>query len=183
MQRGRPLESYESDASGLEWQCAGNEKPETGVELTNTELANSLKSRNMKRQFNEEDWQGFGIDDLRMGHFIERSDGSYAWPELPSGLVWKLSEPKHPTDGVELTNPELSDALKLKTAFTAEEWSAFGISELQQEHFIQSGNSYFKPFELPEGFLPSDSRRSHDGAPQRLERAASILKQDFPDEA
>ena len=143
-----------TDASGLKWQCAGDEKPEKGVELTNTELANACKSRNIKGQFNEEDWQRFGIDDLRMEHFIERSDGGYARPSLATGRKWKLSEPNKPEEGVELSNAALADALKEKTEFSAEEWAAFGIAALHLDHFIKSGNSFYSPFEVPEGFLP-----------------------------
>ena len=145
-----------TDASGLQWQCAGDEKPEKGVELTNTELANALKSRNIKGQFNQEDWQGFGIDDLRMEHFIKRSDGGYARPSLATGRKWKLSEPSKPEEGAELSNAALADALKEKTEFSAEEWAAFGITALHLDHFIKSGNSYYKPFDVPEGFLPTE---------------------------
>ena len=68
----------------------------------------------------------------------------------------------------------LSGALKLKTAFTAEEWAAFGIGELHLKHFIQSGSSYFTPFEIPEGFLPSDRWRTQSGALRHFNRAVKV---------
>ena len=62
-------------------------------------------------------------------------------------------EVKEPTTGKEqakheLTNDELSDALKEKIEFTEDEWSAFDINNLRMNHFIKSDDShYFKPTE------------------------------------
>ena len=54
----------------------------------------------------------------------------------------------------EFTNAALAVALKEKTEFTEEEWEAFGITGLRLDHFIKSDDSYYMPFEVPEGFLP-----------------------------
>ena len=61
---------------------------------------------------------------------------------------------------MELSNAALADALKEQTEFSEEEWKAFGINDLELEHFIRSGNSYYQPFDVPEGFLPVVSPNS-----------------------
>jgi len=60
------------------------------------------------------------------------------------GLKWEEVDIKACT-GRELSNAKLSDALKLKLDFSNEEWLAFGITKLQSDDFIQSGDLYFKP--------------------------------------
>ena len=51
-----------------------------------------------------------------------------------------------PKKGRTVQNKRLADALKKKeTAFTQQEWEAFGITDLRFDHFIKSGDSYFKP--------------------------------------
>eukprot|EP00966_Prymnesium_polylepis_P305543 7060771-Prymnesium_polylepis.1 len=65
--------------------------------------------------------------------------------QLASGLEWcdaGAEEPKHST---ELSNERLAQALKRRTKFAEDEWEAFGINELKEEHFIKSGDKYFKP--------------------------------------
>ena len=73
-------------------------------------------------------------------------------PRPASGRKWR--DVKKPEEGAELSNAALADALKEKTEFSTEEWAAFGITALHLDHFIKSGNSYYKPFDVPEGFLP-----------------------------
>ena len=70
---------------------------------------------------------------------------SFANPALAEALKEKT----------ELTNAALAVALrKKKTEFTEKEWGDFGITFLRQDHFIKSDDSYYMPFEVPEGFLP-----------------------------
>ena len=62
---------------------------------------------------------------------------------------------RKPAYGIELNNAELSEALKERSEFTTNEWRAFGIGDLHLYHVIKSGSSYYRPFEIPEGFLPT----------------------------
>eukprot|EP00964_Phaeocystis_antarctica_P152185 scaffold119983_cov57-Phaeocystis_antarctica.AAC.2 len=82
-------------------------------------------------------------------------------PRPASGLRWQDVH-EQPSAGVELTSTELAAALETKTEFTPEEWAAFGIADLQFDHFIKVGGTYYQPFEIPEGFRPSV--RSQTGA-------------------
>ena len=82
-------------------------------------------------------------------------------PHPASGLVWQDVH-EQPESGVELTSTELAAALATKTEFTPEEWAAFGIGNLQLDHFIKAGDTYYQPFEIPDGFRPSV--RSQTGA-------------------
>ena len=71
----------------------------------------------------------------------------------PSGLKWKKAvvfspaegEESKPTQGRELENANLAEALLSKREFTSQEWTAFGIGDLRFDDFIKSGQSYFKP--------------------------------------
>ena len=63
---------------------------------------------------------------------------------------WRL------TDGEELTNEALSEALlrerkqtlsRTTREFTQEEWDAFGVHGLHHDHYILSGGEYFEPFD------------------------------------
>ena len=102
-----------------------------------------------------EEWHAFGITELRRNHCIKRTDNVYVEPELASGLKWAKCHFRKPPEGRELTSAVLAEALKEKTEFTAEEWQAFGLSGLTPHHYIKSGGSYYKPFDVPEGFLPT----------------------------
>ena len=82
-------------------------------------------------------------------------------PRLASGLTWQHVGGM-PESGIELTSTELAAALETKSEFTTEEWAAFGIADLQFDHFIKVGGTYYQPFEIPEGFRPSV--RSQTGA-------------------
>jgi hypothetical protein len=63
-----------------------------------------------------------------------------------SGLSWKNIGARKPKfGGGELTNVALANALKSKTSFTHQEWDSFGISHLNYDNFIKSGDSYFSP--------------------------------------
>ena len=75
-------------------------------------------------------------------------------PRPASGLMWQDVH-EQPSAGVELTSTELAAALDTKTEFTTKEWDAFGIVDLQLDHFIKAGDTHYQPFEIPEGFRPS----------------------------
>ena len=78
-------------------------------------------------------------------------DGSHlvwdhAWFGISLGLTWrKLKRSTSELLGRRLTNEELKNALKTKSEFTAPEWAAFGIEDLQPDDFVEVGASYFKP--------------------------------------
>lgn len=94
-------------------------------------------------------------------------------------LQWHSVGNEKPARGHELTHAKLAEALSSKSSFTTEEWGAFGISDLQDEHFIRSSvGDYFKP----ETLLLLDPGHSHfvlvcepTGAPQQWSKA-KLLK-------
>ena len=68
-----------------------------------------------------------------------------------SGLKWRKAKSEKPSNGQELMNEKLAEALATKTEFTQAEWDAFGIEVLHMDHFIQSGASCFQPAEVGDG--------------------------------
>ena len=59
-------------------------------------------------------------------------------------------------DGVELKNPKLATKLESQIEpieFLLHEWKEFGITELSMDHYIQVGDSFWKP--SGEGQKPS----------------------------
>ena len=80
--RKPPFRPRPHPASGLVWQDV-HEQPESGVELTSTELAAALET---KTEFITEEWAAFGIADLQLYHFI-KAGGKYYQPfEIPEGF-------------------------------------------------------------------------------------------------
>ena len=71
-----------------------------------------------------------------------------AFPETypVSAQGWRNIGTEKPSKGTELTNDALSEALRHKTHFSKSEGDAFLIDNLQLDHFIQSGASYFQPY-------------------------------------
>ena len=58
--------------------------PESGIELTSTELAAALET---KTEFTTEEWDVFGIGDLQLDHFV-KAGGKYYQPfEIPDGFA------------------------------------------------------------------------------------------------
>ena len=80
------------------------------------------------------------------------------------GLRWR-TWPTKPIDGRNLWNPELAEALSLRTVkegkgrdvivFTLQEWEAFGIKKLPVGSFVKSGDMYFMPDN------PKEKRKSY----------------------
>jgi len=68
-------------------------------------------------------------------------------PRLPvTGLRWSSVGGTRPRGGRELFNQGLSEALSSqKTTFRLAEWSAFDVSDLRIDDYIQAGSSFFKP--------------------------------------
>ena len=77
----------------------------------------------------------------------------------PSGLKWINVGTAKPEKGTPLVhNERLAEALKRHpTEFNKQEWEAFCITGLRLNHFIKSGDSYFKPDDVPlAGGLPKE---------------------------
>ena len=68
---------------GLRWKNVGSTVPTNGKELTNNDFASLLQSRTA---FTREEWDVFGIKDLRTEHFI-KSGTSYFRPDVPTADV------------------------------------------------------------------------------------------------
>ena len=64
---------------------------------------------------------------------------------IPSGLKWREAGDGTPRSGQELTNAQLSEALKTRTEFAQAEWDAFNVKGLRMDHFIKSDAAYFQP--------------------------------------
>ena len=64
---------------------------------------------------------------------------------IASGLKWQIIITTTVPEGRELINGKLSAALKRTVVFEKNEWASFGIVGLGMDHFIKSGNSYYKP--------------------------------------
>jgi hypothetical protein len=50
-----------------------------------------------------------------------------------------------PSEGRQIEATSLAQALAGTTRFSRHEWAAFGISDLAENDFILSGNSYYQP--------------------------------------
>jgi len=64
------------------------------------------------------------------------------------GLQWADVGKMRPVQGREIKNQRLEHVLPFRSEFTAAEWVGFGIDNLQENDFIQSGEVYFK-LEMP----------------------------------
>ena len=69
-----------------------------------------------------------------------------------SGLKWLKAGDIEPTTGCDLELSgfqtgafRLAEALQNKTEFTKQEWEDFDINNLRKDHFVKSGDNYFKP--------------------------------------
>ncbi len=61
------------------------------------------------------------------------------------GSKWKKLGVAEPSRGQELMCAGLAAALSNKTEFTQQEWDSFGIHDMGDDHYIRSGDQYFKP--------------------------------------
>ena len=62
-----------------------------------------------------------------------------------SGLKWVKVGTNRPTQGRELINVKLQNALTGQTEFGQEEWNSFHVDDLSLDDFIRAGNTYYKP--------------------------------------
>jgi hypothetical protein len=61
------------------------------------------------------------------------------------GSKWKNIGFAEPSKGQELRCDALAASLVNKTEFTQQEWASFGIRDVRDDHFVRSGDQYFKP--------------------------------------
>ena len=73
----------DTGALGLKWLPAGDTEPAMGRNLEHAKLAEALRS---KTEFTKQEWEVFGIKDLRTDHFI-KSGHSYFQP-APGPVLW-----------------------------------------------------------------------------------------------
>jgi hypothetical protein len=78
--------NLETKASGLKWLHVGDTERVTGRNLEHEKLAEALtskskqvRSRSLPIEFKKQEWEAFGIKDLRTNHFI-KSKNSYFRP-------------------------------------------------------------------------------------------------------
>ena len=64
-------------------------------------------------------------------------------------MKWQKAGDTEFANGLILENSALSDALNHQTVFTQPEWDRFDIKDLQTNHYVKSGDSYFKPVAAP----------------------------------
>ena len=76
-----------ASASGLTWRNAGDTHPAGGRSLENPQLAEALTR---KTEFTQQEWEAFGIKDLRSNDFI-RSGDSYFHPLARSDVVLEVA--------------------------------------------------------------------------------------------
>lgn len=60
-----------SGSQGLRWENVGPTKPAFGQELDKPQLCEALDD---KTEFTQQEWDGFGITNLRNDHFVKRGD-------------------------------------------------------------------------------------------------------------
>ena len=60
-----------------------------------------------------------------------------------NGLKWQRANDIK--NGIELINEELSNSLSIKREFTKNEWKNFNINNLNSNHYIKVGGTYYKP--------------------------------------
>jgi len=58
-------------------------------------------------------------------------------------LNWVNIGDVKPTEGEEVSNRKLSDALAHKTSFSQQEWNDFDIQELSKKSYVKGGSDYF----------------------------------------
>jgi len=105
-------------ARGLKFKRMGAIEPTNGRELSNDALAGALKS---KTDFATDEWDDFGISDLRFHDFIKAGD-CYFIPVYAEGSVAKLEtalEPSQvgaPGESVPAQSDDMTNRRELKTA-------------------------------------------------------------------
>lgn len=67
-----PMFRETTPALGLKWQSVGPTKPATGHELDSRQLREAL---GRKTEFTQLEWDGFGISNLRLDHFVKWEEG------------------------------------------------------------------------------------------------------------
>jgi hypothetical protein len=157
--------------SGRQWKKVGDEKPLKGRNLEHAHLAKALGH---KTEFEEREWEAFGIKDLDKDDFIlsDRSLGS-RWMEVDSDEGKKAAKA-----GTLLKNDELAKGLQQKVDFSQQEVDKFTLGELFCKDSIikvqGEPSKYFKPDRaLGSRWMEVDSDEGKKAA-----KAGTLLKND-----
>jgi hypothetical protein len=150
------LEIAADKPTGLRWEMIGSPSGlrwERATELlncrqlSNSKLSAALKERGESHgliEFTTQEGDALGINGHRWDHIVQAGDSYFK----PAG-----GDANRPAEGKELFNDKLAKALKEQNVFSAKEWAKFDICDLTYEHFIKSGESYFKPVSRPRSFV------------------------------
>ena len=138
---------------GSRWRSIGSTRPMIGREIDNRALANALRER---LEISPSELAAWGLTDLRRRDFI-RAGSSYFQPVVQSsytigddcgriGCEWTNLGLARPTNGVEIFNRALVDALRDKCTFSEDELDAMGVPRTLESHsFVRVGAFYFEP--------------------------------------
>ena len=66
--RAPPCGPLQHPACGLKWRSVGAQRPAEGMELQHAGLSSALHGQT---EFNQQQWDNFGIEGLEMGHYIQ----------------------------------------------------------------------------------------------------------------
>eukprot|EP00966_Prymnesium_polylepis_P228680 5292216-Prymnesium_polylepis.1 len=111
----------------------------------------------------------------------EPEQQTVAESEAVSGLNWIAVGSTRPEDGYEIINPKLSDAMVAPgTAFTQEQWDAFGIEEVRTDDYVSAGRQFFKPLNGDELELGSEPELESDPEPEFVVEPALVEEEEPP---
>jgi hypothetical protein len=124
-----------SFASGLNWRKIGNKEPTGCVHLANAGLESGLASTTT---FTQEEWDAFGVTDLRRDHFI-KSGESYFQPAADHSMsIKRVARLLHPS-------------LAIVASFVL--WISNGLAPSEFQPAVKSGASHFQP--VPMALVPA----------------------------
>ena len=169
-------------ASGLKWESMGSAPPRTGTRLKSVELARLLANR---RTLTVKEWAACGIrEPLGFDDHIQAGPCWYRPARVAPGVTWQRVA-SAPRAGQELVHAQLAMALTRKVntegvaTVSQEEWDGLGIVHLSRDHFVRSGDTYFKPADrIDDDVLEAESRivgRQGSAVALRLTKGVSGL--------
>ena len=169
--------SFEIDSIIYEWQTDGNLREHQRIatygasDLTSFVLDDALSTGGYApRQF-------LAVSNQKSNKQSSHKKAAtqiWAWDDAircALGSKWLKMGNTKPTDGRNLENAKLAEALSHKTEFTKQEWEGFnvrdenglGIKELRGTDFVKAGDYYFKPSELCPQFVLRQSISTRGG--------------------
>jgi len=103
------FEPSQLQALGLKWENFGVTKPVSGQELDHPQLREALKA---KTEFSRQEWDRFGITNLRKNHFVKRGD-NYFKPAASGSAPLELRRTPADDDIFGWSPQTISDGVKL----------------------------------------------------------------------